>query len=209
MVGTKINRITIINDLGVLITPAGRKKKFIIGRCDCGKEWRIAMTDVKNGRTKSCGCYLREITSIRTASHRLIKDPIYKIWGSIKNRCLHANRKDSKSYYDKGVTICNEWMNDFMCFYNWATINGYKSGMQIDRIDNNLGYNPENCRFVSARDNVNNRANTCFLEHDGQKLCLTEWARIKNIPSETLRRRIFTYKWDISRALGTNKRQYA
>ncbi len=79
--------------------------------------------------------------------HGLSNTPLYDVWVSIKDRCLNKKNKQFKNYGGRGIQICEEW-NDFMVFYNWALI-GWEKGKEIHRLDNNKGYSPNNCVFIT------------------------------------------------------------
>lgn len=91
--------------------------------------------------------------------HGKLHTKLYNSWRGMKDRCSNPKHKYSKSYIEKGITICEEWRNDFRVFLTWAESNQYKEGLTIDRIDNSLGYCPSNCRWVTNADNCRNKDN--------------------------------------------------
>ena len=128
----------------------------------------------------------------------------YKVWSGMKRRCYNAKHKDYKNYGARGIKVCEKWLNDFTEFRNWALTNGCKEGLEIDRIDNNGDYSPNNCRFVTKIQNCNNKRNNHILEYKGEKMTIAEMARKYNIGIELFRTRI-SKGWDIERALVPRK----
>ena len=121
-------------------------------------------------------------------------DRLYHLYCGIKNRCYSPKNPSYKYYSIRGITMCDEWLNDFQVFKEWALNNGYdysknRKEQSIDRIDNNKGYSPDNCRFVSHSDNCKNKSNNIWIEYNGQKMVLNDWSKELGIPIETLRRR--------------------
>lgn len=100
---------------------------------------------------------------------------IYWAWKSMKQRCLNPKCPPYKNYGGRGITVCDEWMS-FDPFLEWALNSDWSKGLDIDRIDNGRGYFPENCRWVSRRENINNRRVTITLSIDGITRAGTEWA---------------------------------
>ena len=88
---------------------------------------------------------------------------LYGIWESIKQRCCNPNVKSYKNYGGRGIDMCDEWYNSFLAFHKWAMANDYQEGLQIDRIDNDKGYSPSNCRFVTRKEQNRNRRNNIYF----------------------------------------------
>ncbi len=120
------------------------------------------------------------------------KQRIKHIFGDMKFRCYSDKCKghNAKSYKDKGIKICDEWLNDFDKFYKWSITHGYKNDLTIDRIDTDGDYCPQNCRWVSHKEQMRNRTNTVKVEHNGEIHTVTEWAEILNISLVTVYHRI-------------------
>ena len=143
-------------------------------RCRCGNERRVLVYHLLSGNTKSCGCLKRELDRERNTSHGCAYEPWYPIYKSMMQRCGHwegGKESDLRKYRDRGITVCELWRNSPQAFGDWLIAHGWRKGLQIDRIDNNKGYSPENCRVVSPRENINNRRNTSRLD-DGTSLAM-------------------------------------
>ena len=133
-----------------------RKARF---RCYCGNEFEAIISHIKNSNTTSCGCYFTKKLMERNKTHGLTKHSLYNVWARAKSRCYDMGGKDYKNYGGRGIVMCDEWLNDFKPFYDWAMVNGYAVGLQIDRENNDGDYEPSNCRFVTQATNCQNKRN--------------------------------------------------
>lgn len=124
--------------------------------CECGNHTVVPSNNLTSENTKSCGCGKYDGLKDNT-SHGLSSTPLHDMYYNIKIRCF-GNHKQNASYTRKSISICDEWSN-FESFSKWALENDYDEGLQIDRIDNDKGYSPDNCRFVNRVANCLNR--TC------------------------------------------------
>ena len=166
--------------------------------CDCGVKKQVAYNDLKTGDIKSCGCYQKE----RLKTHGLTKTPLHKIHAGILTRCYNPNSKLHKNYGGRGITMCDEWLNNLKSFVDWAMANGYRKGLSIDRINNDNGYNPENCRWSTFIEQNNNRRSSHLFTLNGECKTITQWSRIYKINKDRIFSRI-NMGWDIEKAITT------
>ncbi len=136
--------------------------------------------------------------------HGLTKHPLYHVWGSMKRRCYNKKDRAYKWYGAKGIGICDEWLNDFKCFYNWAISNGWAKGLSIDREKNELGYSPENCRFITMAKQQANRTYNYHIEYNGQIKTLADWCKELNLSYSLMNNRMWR-GLDFKTAMETKK----
>ena len=123
-------------------------------------------------------------------SHRLSRSPMYPVWVCMKQRCSNPHNKSYKNYGARGISVCDEWINSYPAFYEWAIKSGYKKGLTIERIDNNKDYSPENCKWISKAAQSKNRRNVIVITYKGKTQCLADWARELGISRATIKSRL-------------------
>lgn len=168
-------------------------------QCDCGNV-KVMRRDAITSSVKtvhSCGCH--QYNKIRkTKSSRLID-----IFRDMNRRCYDEKRTGYSNYGGRGITICDEWLNDYTSFENWAINNGYNDNLTIDRIDVNGNYEPSNCRWVDRKTQNNNKRNNRHITYNGETKTLMEWSEHLNIPYGRLKNRL-RRGWDIERTFTTD-----
>lgn len=171
-------------------------------RCECGNEKVVSELSLKNGSSLSCGCFNKEMSRIANTLHgeTLNGKPTteYTAWQAMNNRCRNPNNPRFNDYGGRGITICDQWRE----FSNFLADMGPKPTPkhQLDRIRNEEGYGPDNCRWATPAEQMVNRRNTRFVETDNGPVPLANLAKQSGIPANTLRARILK-GWDLSRAL--------
>ena len=186
--------------------PCGKNVYYWFCVCDCGKE-TIKTTDyLKNIKICSCGC-LRNKPKKETKQKRnqkpISRTRLYRIWQAMKTRCYNSNHRHYCDYGGRGITVCEEWKNDFMNFYNWSMDNGYTDNLSIERKDNSGNYCPENCIWVDSKTQSNNKRTSYFVTYNGKTQTIAQWAEELGIHYNTLQGRLTERKWSIERALTT------
>lgn len=173
-------------------------------KCDCGNEKIVLANNLRNGETKSCGCLKKEQDYINIAhiKHNKSNTRLYNIWKNMKHRCNNPNNNKHKFYYDKGIKVCNEWLNDFMSFYNWAINNGYQDNLTIDRINNDGNYEPNNCRWATVTEQNNNQSTNIKIKYNNNIYTMKQFCKKYNLKRETLDYRLKN-NWDIEKIINT------
>jgi len=149
----------LIKDLGTMFPKLSSKerKHYAIFECPyCKKHFETQIRSVEDGHTKSCGCSTKIMMGDNSRTHGLSQTRLHKIYTLMIQRCYNKNNTGYVIYGDRGIAVCEEWRNSLVCFYEWAINNGYSKKLQIDRINNDGPYSPENCRWTSRSVNCQN-----------------------------------------------------
>lgn len=188
-----------------VIEEAGSRKTRLFWRClcKCGKEVITDGTSIVTGHTKSCGCYSTELAT----THKLSRSRIYKIWNSMTQRCENPNDTNYHNYGGRGIRVNPAWLL-FQNFYNDMK-EGYESHLTIERINNNLGYNKENCKWATWAEQSTNKRNSVFIASPWGLLHLNEVSEKSGIKRGTLSSRILR-NWPLDKIFKTvQKRTYS
>ncbi len=167
--------------------------------CDCGNVTIVRGKNLKSGAVKSCGC--RRKTNPSSQTHNMSKTRLYHEWASIKNRCYNKNLKTYKDYGGRGIEVCDEWKHSFEAFRDWAFENGYSDDLTIERINFDMNYCPENCKWIPFNEQQKNRRICYSIEYMGKTQNLTDWCRELNLPFGVVHNRVKKLGWSFERAI--------
>lgn len=196
--GQKFNNLTVIERL------PNAKGGISVWKClcDCGNYTTVRASNLKNGAVKSCGC-LKHIS--RTKTHGETHTRLYSLWNAMKNRCNNPNANCYMRYGGRGIKVCDEWQESFVSFRDWSLENGYDETLSIDRIDNNKGYYPKNCRWVTFEQQCNNRRSNVLIEYKGETRNLMQWCKILNVDYKLVHNRMNKSGWNFEKSVSTPK----
>ena len=177
-------------------------------KCDCGKIVEINGSSMVDGNTSSCGCYGLEQRIKARKKHGMRDDPFYINWCAMRYRCTNKKNKGYKNWGGRGIKVCDRWENNFNNF----KIDMYASYLKhiekfgrkntcLDRVDNNKGYIKNNCRWATRQEQNSNTRRNVFIEFNGEKLTMSEWARKLKVDRTTIYYRVFIAKWSLDKAL--------
>ncbi|GAA0265129.1 hypothetical protein GCM10008922_25250 [Faecalicatena contorta] len=198
-IGSKFNRLLVVSEY-----PKDKysHKRFLC-QCDCGNEVVVLKGQLTSGKTGSCGCYQRDRAREAQLKHGMANTKIYYVWKDIIQRCSNANSKSYSNYGHRGISVCDDWLgtNGFEKFYQWALDNGYREGLEIDRIKNNGNYEPSNCRWATKIQQANNKRNNIVIKHNEKEMTVSQWARELGIDDKKIRQRIQKLGWDNEKSI--------
>ena len=189
LTGQKFEKLLVISR-----EPSKNGRAMWLCKCDCGNYITAMGKLLRNGHIKSCGCLHDSIGGLSNSR-------LYRVWYGIKSRCYNTHHDAYARYGGRGIKMCDEWYNNFKAFYEWAIANGYNDTLTIDRIDNNKGYEPSNCRWVDKPTQQRNRRSNLYFTIDGVTKCLKEWSRVYGLNYTTVHKRVSKYGWSIGEAL--------
>lgn len=194
LAGQRFGRWLVIADAGA--EPS--KPHYWLCRCDCGTERAVQERHLKNGKTQSCGCLARELAADKKRTHGLSYHPMKPTYYAMIARCHNANSAEYSNYGGRGIVVCDRWRDGFVNFL--ADMGERPDSMTIDRIDNDGPYSPENCRWATTSEQCNNTRANRFLELNGKRQAVAQWAREIGLHPNTIRSRL-RYGWPVERVL--------
>lgn len=168
MTGQRFNRLTIISYAG------HRGRAAWLCRCDCGTEFISPGKPIRHGRTKSCGCWARDLAKSRGRGR--LRTPEYGSWRAAKRRCDQATNKSFHNYGGRGIYMCERWLHSFD---NFLADMGRRPTPKhtLDRLSNDGPYSPENCRWATRQEQAQNQRKTKLITHAGETMSVSAWAR--------------------------------
>lgn len=179
LTGKKFGKLEVIG-----VHDTGSRKAYYVCQCDCGNVKVVRADSLISGATKSCGCIKKEQDKTNlTANHRhkMSGTRIYETWQDMKRRCYNKQNVRYNRYGGRGIKVCEEWLNNFQSFYDWAIRNGYSDDLTIDRIDNDGNYEPSNCRWSTVKEQCNNRSSNINITIGNATKSLMSWCEIFNV----------------------------
>lgn len=202
--GDRYGNLVIVKEIEPHTTPCGTIRRRFLCKCDCGNTTTRTLVNLNKDNFHSCGCVDRKrIGNLnRKYTDEQRKSFLYSTWNGMRQRCLDSKSSHYKYYGERGITICDEWMNDYTKFYDWCIANGATEELTIDRIDVNGNYEPNNCRWVDTITQANNKNQNRFIEYNGEKLTIMQWSRKTGIKEATIRMRLDKYGYNVGEALG-------
>lgn len=185
--GERFGRLIVVSSAGH--NHRGRTQWFC--HCDCGNDVKVTTGRLRSGTTRSCGCLYRQVVGNRTRKHGESygahrRTRLYVIWTNMRQRCANPKNKSFKNYGGRGIRVCKEW-DSFESFRDWAHAHGYSDDLTIDRVDNEAGYSPENCRWVSRFVQANNKSNNHSITFRGISKNESQWQRFLGISAGAFR----------------------
>lgn len=176
LVGNKYGKLTVLSMMPHKIG----EHVFWKCKCECGNERIVRATNLYSGKISQC------IECGKPFSYRQNYPRLCRIWSGMKDRCYNLLNGRNPDYGGRGITVCEEWRNSVEAFVEWALENGYKEGLTLDRIDNDKGYSPDNCRWADAFTQANNTRKNIRVTHNGETHTLSEWSKITGLKRTTL-----------------------
>jgi hypothetical protein len=182
--GTRYGLLVVIREAERRLAASGQRCRRVLCQCDCGNTTTKDLNQLRHQRNPSCGCTRGGVVKHGWSSH-----PLCKAWRALISRCENPSDQSYDNYGGRGIDVCSEW-HDLDVFVAWGLANGWRAGLFIDRINNEQGYRPDNCRFVTATESQRNTRHNHNIAHDGVTMCLASWSERTGLPYTTIKSRI-------------------
>jgi len=188
LTGRTFGRLTVVGRADPSLLGSGKFDTLWWCQCSCGNEQLVVRSrgSLQTQGDHSCGCHYKDLN----VQHRMSHSHLYRVWRHMKSRCLNPNVERYPHYGGRGITICDEWLNSFDAFMEWATTHGYQDGLSLERKDVNGNYTPENCCWIPKADQQKNKTCTVYVEVRGEKLRIQEIADKYGFTYGCIKRRI-------------------
>lgn len=197
--GDKFNRLTVIE------RSHSNKRGEVVWKCqcDCGKITYVPSYALVHGDTKSCGCLVLDRIREVCVKHGYTKTKLQYAHSNMMTRCYNPKYKYFHAYGGRGIKVCNEWQGEdgTTNFISWALANGYDESLTLDRIDVDGDYSPSNCRWVTMKQQQNNRTNNARYEYNGEVKTMAEWAESLGVKYERLQYLLWKKKMSMNEAV--------
>lgn len=164
-------------------------------KCECGNVKIVSTAKLNNGHVKSCGC----LAKTNAVKHNAIGTREYITWTNIKARCTNPNNNSYHNYGGRGITVCDKWLESFENFYE--DMGNCPKGFSIERVNNNKGYNKNNCIWASSKTQSMNRRSNFIVNYKGEEKPLKQWCEDLNLEYKKVFARIKQLGWTIDKAL--------
>lgn len=181
--GEKFGRLTVIEE----VKQRGKRRMFLC-LCDCGVSREFMLQSLRSGHAGSCGCLSRELAAERNRTHGQTQSPMYDVWVNMMRRCYTRNNKHYSNYGGRGIEVCEKWRKFEGFFEDMA--GGYRPGLTIERLNNNLGYSKTNCCWATRREQSRNTRRNRMIETPHGEMLLCEAVEVSGISHATLRERL-------------------
>lgn len=200
MTGKRFGRLIVLRRDMTRLYGKFKTKVYYVCQCDCGKTVSVTQGSLKDGTTKSCGCYRSEKARAMRTTHGLSGTPAYKSWNSMMRRCYKILNKFFYNYGARGIIVCDRW-HDFVAFIE--DMGQPPSGMTLERIDNDAPYGPENCIWADRETQNNNQRRTRRITHQGKTMSATQWERQLGLPVKARLKKGWTEKRALTEPMHT------
>lgn len=194
--GNTYERLTVINK-----AYSKNGKAYWNCKCSCGNNKVVMGKYLRNGDVRSCGCLAKENLKKRSTSHGLAKTRAYQVYNNMIKRCTDPTYPQYKDYGGRGIKVCDRWLKSVAHFVE--DMGERPKGYTIERIDNDGNYTPENCKWITKKEQSYNRRNNRNITFGGKTQAITKWAKETGLGAMTIQCRIDRYGWSIEKALTT------
>ena len=191
-VGEKYGMLVVLNESERRRTSAGGFVRVFSCLCECGTKTNVGLANLRRGMTLSCGCLRKkraaEASREMLTTHGQSKTPMYRLWWGMIGRCHKEKNKSYLLYGARGILVCQQWREDFAAFSGYMGIR--PQGMTLERINNDVGYEPGNVRWATRKEQARNTRRNHMYTMNGETRCLVEWCEITGEKLSSVRKRI-------------------